>query len=344
VAISLGLIVVGLVLLTFSADQFVVGAGRAALRLRISAVVVGAVVIGFGTSAPELLVSAAAANRGDLNLGAGNVIGSVVANLTLVLGVVALMGSLVVSKVTLRREAPLSIAAVVSFAFVIQGELTRIEGVVLLLALIGSLIYMIRAGRNDGQAGVDEIDQVLEDLDLDDRDQISMRVEGFRTLAGLIGTVAGSQILVEGALDLADHAGVSSGFVGVSLVAFSTSMPELVTSVAAVRRGSSALVIGNLLGSNMFNGFGIGAAMALIGPGEVTDAALTGLGCVIMIAAMLLSIGFMTTGRVIERWEAVSLVVVYLVTIPLLGVGSTDDHNDDDEQAAGPLVDDGGLP
>ncbi|MCH7788679.1 MAG: calcium/sodium antiporter [Acidobacteria bacterium] len=337
-AVSLVLIIVGLVLLTYSADHFVVGAGRVALRMQISAVVVGAVVVGFGTSAPEFLVSTSAAARGDFNLGAGNVIGSVIANLTLVLGVVGLMGSVVVSKVTLRREAPLSVAAVVSFAYVIQGAMTPIEGMVLLIALVGSLIYLVRAGRADGEAGKEEIDRVLEDLDLDHWKQIDMRIEGFRTIAGLIGTIIGSQILVEGALDLADRAGVSSGFVGVSLVALGTSLPELVTSVAAARRGSSDLVIGNLLGSNMFNGFGIGAAMALFGPGKVTDTSLTGLGAAIMVGVVLLSVTFMATSRVIERWEAVVLIVVYLVTIPLLGIDSSDDGDNDADQATGPTV------
>ncbi len=126
--LSIFLLIIGLGLMVYSADHFVVGAGRVAIRLRISAIVVGAVVIGFGTSAPELLVSATASARGDLDLGAGNVIGSVVANLTLVLGVVAIIKAVSVETRTLLREAPLSVAAVCAFAWMIQGDVTRVRG------------------------------------------------------------------------------------------------------------------------------------------------------------------------------------------------------------------------
>lgn len=327
-AISIALLIIGLGLLTYSADHFVVGAGRVALRLNISAIVVGAVVIGFGTSAPELLVSASSAARGDLALGAGNVIGSVVANLSLVLGVAALMAPLVVSKQTLLREAPLSVAGVLAFAWMIQGDVTRLEGGLMLVALLGSLAFLIWAGRNDAEMGKAELDKVLEDLDLDAPEEIDLRSEGLRTFAGLVGVVAGSQMLVEGSLDLADRAGISSGFVGLSLVAIGTSLPELVTSVVAARKGNTDLIIGNLLGSNMFNGLAIGAAMGLIGPGMVGDSALTGFATAIMIAVVALSTLFMITARTVVRWEAAVLLLIYLVSLPLLAADSSSDEED----------------
>jgi len=321
-AISMALLVVGLALLTYSADHFVVGAGRLALGLRVSAVVVGAVVIGFGTSAPEILVAASAAARDDLNFGAGNMIGSVVANLTLVLGVAALMTPLRVSRTTLLREAPLSIGAVAAFALVIQGQLTRLERVLMLSGLIAALAVLVWQSRLDTGVGAGEIDVVLEDLDLDRLEVMDLRIEGFRTLAGLVGTVVGSQMLVEAALDIADSAGIGSGFVGLSLVAIGTSLPELVTLVVAALKGSTDLIIGNLLGSVMFNGFTIGAVMGLIGPGEVTDSALTGFGSAIMLAVVLASALFMLTGRTVVRWEAIVLLVTYAVTLPLMAASS----------------------
>ena len=323
-AVSIALLVLGLALLTFSADHFVVGAGRVSMRLKISPVVVGAVVVGFGTSAPELLVSGTAAYRGDLDLGAGNVIGSVVANLTLVLGVAGLVGAVVVKRSTLLREAPLSIGGVLAFAWVIQDGVTRAEGVVLLAVLVLVLIYMVWAGRNDDDQGADEVGRVLEELDLDDPEEIDIKTEGLRTLAGLVGTVVGSQMLVEAALDIAERAGISSGFIGLSLVAIGTSLPELVTSVIAARRGATDLIIGNLLGSNMFNGLAIGAAMGLIGPGVIEDASLTGSATMIMLGVVAISTLFMLTARAVVRWEAIVLLVIYVVSLPLLAAKSDD--------------------
>jgi cation:H+ antiporter len=328
VIVSILALVAGLALMVYSADHFVVGAGRVAIRLRLSAIVVGAVVIGFGTSAPELLVSASAAARDDLNLGTGNVIGSVVANLTLVLGVVTLIRSVEVKNRTLLREAPLSVAGVCAFAWMIQGDVTRVEGLVMSAALVASLVTIVWLGRKDGVAGDEDIERVLDDLDLESPAQINIGMEGLRTLFGLVGTVVGSQMLVEGALDLADRAGISSGFVGLSLVAIGTSLPELVTAIAAVRKGNTDLIVGNLLGSNMFNGFAIGAGMALVGPGQVTDSSLTGTATVIMLAVVAAATLFMITNRTVVRWEGVVLLLVYLVSLPLLASESEQPDGD----------------
>jgi cation:H+ antiporter len=321
-ALSIALLIIGLALLTYSAEHFVVGAGRLALRLNVSAVLVGAVVVGFGTSAPELLVSASAAARDDLNLAAGNVIGSVVANLTLVLGIAALLAPVTVSRTTLLREAPLSIVSVLLFGWMIQGDVTRLEGGLLAGGLLVAMAILVWESRKDARAGTDEVSAVLEELDLDAPEAIDLWSEGLRTLAGLVGTVVGSQMLVEGAIDLADRAGVSSGFIGLSLVAVGTSLPELVTSIVAARKGHTDLIIGNLLGSNMFNGLAIGAAMGLIGPGTVTDSALTGPAAIVMVAVVAGSTLFMLTGRAIVRWEALVLLATYLVTLPLLAADS----------------------
>lgn len=328
--LSIFLLLSGLALMVYAADHFVVGAGRMAIRLRLSAIVVGAVVIGFGTSAPELLVSASAAARDDLNLGTGNIVGSVVANLTLVLGVVALIRSIEVKNSTLLREAPLSVAGVCAFAWMIQGDVTRLEGFLMLVALIVSLVVIVWLGRKDGVAGDEEIERVLDDLDLESPSQINIRIEGLRTFFGLIGTVVGSQMLVEGALDLADRAGISSGFVGLSLVAVGTSLPELVTAIAAVRKGNTDLIVGNLLGSNMFNGFAIGAGMGLVGPGQVTDPSLTGTATVIMLAVVAAATLFMITNRAVVRWEGAVLLAVYVVSLPLL---ATESERPDDDPA-----------
>jgi cation:H+ antiporter len=205
----------------------------------------------------------------------------------------------------------------------IQGEVTRVEGFLMLAALIASLVTIVWLGRKDGVAGDEEIERVLDDLDLESPSQINIRIEALRTFFGLIGTVVGSQMLVEGALDLADRAGISSGFVGLSLVALGTSLPELVTAIAAVRKGNTDLIVGNLLGSNMFNGFAIGAAMGLVGPGQVTDSSLTGTATVIMLAVVAAATLFMITNRAVIRWEGAVLLAAYLVSLPLLASESS---------------------
>lgn len=193
----------GLVLLVQGADKFVDGAAEIAVARRWSPILVGAVVIGFGTSAPELLVSAIAAAQDEQALGVGNVIGSNVANLTLVLGVAALVAVLVVSRDVLMREGPLAVGAVALFgAFIVNGEITRIEGAVLLVALFVAIGLIIRGGM---------------DVELPDADEASgrtMAALGLLTVFGLAMTLAGAQAVVWAANDIATEAGLSGGFVG----------------------------------------------------------------------------------------------------------------------------------
>lgn len=317
-ALALLLALGGLALLIQAANQFVTGSARMAVVLRISPVVVGAVVIGFGTSLPEILVSASAAARGDLDLGVGNVIGSNVANLSIVLGVAALVAPVVVGRTTLGREAPLAVGATVLFAILVQDGFRRWEGVVFLAALIAALGYLIWAARAERNL-VGELEGVPTDTST-----ISLKTEVARTIIGLLLTVLGAQLLIEGFIRIADEAGLGTGFVGLSMVAMGTSAPELVTAVVAVRGGHSELVLGNVLGSNVFNSLAGGSVMALVGPGPIMDEKLTGLATVIMLVVTGLAVLFMVTSRLIARWEAGLLVAIYLGTMPLLISGEED--------------------
>ena len=297
----------GLVLLVQGADKFVDGAAEIAVARRWSPILVGAVVIGFGTSAPELLVSAIAAAQDEQALGVGNVIGSNVANLTLVLGVAALVAVLVVSRDVLMREGPLAVGAVALFgAFIVNGEITRIEGAVLLVALFVALGTIIRGGM---------------DVELPDADEASgrsMAALGLLTVFGLVMTLAGAQAVVWAANDIATEAGLSGGFVGFTLVALGTSLPELGTTIIACRKGQTELVVGNLLGSNIFNSLAVGAAIGLIGPGEISDSLLTGRGTYIMIGTVALAYLLALTGKRVNRIEGVALLVVYVGAIAAL--------------------------
>jgi cation:H+ antiporter len=305
-------VVAGLTLLTFASDQFVVGAARIATSLRLSAVIVGAVVIGVGTSAPELLVSVLAAAQGSLDIAVGNLIGSNVANLTLVLGVAAVLTPIGVHRGVLRREAPIALGAVVLFAILVRDGLTRIDGAILLVGLAVALWLVLRAAR-DGDPALE-----AEVADFVTEGPPSTRRETVRTALGLIGTLGAAQLLVVSAVAIAREAGLGEGFVGLTVVAIGTSLPELATSVQAARKQETDLIVGNLLGSNLFNSAAVGGSVALAGPGAVEDPTLTGLALLLMVGTATLATLLMVTERTVVRWEGVVLLVGYVAVLPLL--------------------------
>jgi len=305
VVLALIFLVVGIVILTFAADHFVEGAVSVADVFNISPVVVGALVIGFGTSLPEMLVSGVAAVQGDADLGVGNVLGSNVANLTLVLGIAALIAVISIDTLTSRRELPLCVGSVLLFAVLVQDGFRRWEGVVLLVALVATLLWLLRNAH----------DHDLESPAQEHEPKGAM-ASGVRTVVGLTGTVGGAWLLVEGATSLADEVGLTGGFVGLTLVAIGTSLPEMVTAVVAARRGETDLIIGNLLGSNIFNSLAVGAVLGLLGPGPLEDNNLAGLATIIMISVVLIAAVFLYTGGRVVRWQAAALLLIYLGTMP----------------------------
>lgn len=299
-------------MLVQGADRFVESAAALAVKHRLSPVLVGAVVIGFGTSAPEMVVSAIAAARGEVALGVGNIVGSNVANVTLVLGVAALVTPLVVDRGILIREGPLAIAAVaMSAAFFFDGELARWEGIVFVIGLLIALGLIIRGGLD------------VEDLTFGEPEE--GRPDGrlaAMTLLGLVMTVVGAQVVVWAATEIASEFGLTGGFVGFSIVALGTSLPELGTTVAACRKGQTGLVVGNLLGSNIFNSLAVGGIMGLVGPGVITDELLSERGSIIMLLSVVVAFVFARNGRRINRVEGLILLALYVAAIVLLAGGS----------------------
>lgn len=308
---NLGFAIAGLVVLARAAAMFVDGAVGISRKFGVSPVIIGAVVIGLGTSVPELLVSVLAAVRGDSALGVGNVVGSNVANLSLVLGVAALLAPLAVNASVLRREAPLSFLAVGAFALALQNGLTRLDGALLLGGLVVAILIVVRAtsrGRNDALA---------EDVEGEFLPIRTGRLAAV-TLVGLVGTTLGAQLLVTGATGLATEAGLSEGFVGVTLVAVGTSLPELVTAAHAARRHEDELIIGNVLGSNVFNSLLVGGAIALIAPGPIDDLRLVTVGAAGMTIVALVAWLLMARGRRIVRGEAALLLAGYVAVVVLI--------------------------
>ncbi|MEX1164790.1 MAG: calcium/sodium antiporter [Nitriliruptor sp.] len=305
-------IVGGLVVLTFASDQFVVGAARVARVLKLSPILIGAVVIGFGTSAPEMLVSGLAGAQGSLDIGIGNIIGSNVANLSLVLGVAALVTPIVVRSPVLKREAPIALIATIIFAVVVQGGLAGGEATILLIVLVVGLTLIILGARRGGE------DQLTAEVDELVVPGMSTGREVLRTLLGLAFTLGAAQILVVSAVDIAGRLGLEEGFVGLTIVAIGTSLPELATAIQAARKGQTDLIVGNLLGSNLFNAGAVGAVAGYLGPGALQDPSLTGTAVYLMVGIAVLATAFMVTGRRVARWEGATLLLIYVVAVPLL--------------------------
>jgi cation:H+ antiporter len=309
----LAAIAAGVVVLARAADAFVSGAAALSLRWGLPAVVVGAVVIGFGTSAPELLVSGIAAAEGGPDIAVGNIIGSNIANLTLVLGIAALVGAgVAVDAGTIRREVPLGIGATVLFGWFVHDGLTRLEGLILLAVLVGVLTFILLAGRRRPDSFMTEAAESAPE-----RGEAAHR-PFWQAGLGLVGVVLGAQALVFGAIGVADDLGLSGGFVGMTIVAIGTSLPEIVTSTQAASQGRTELLVGNLLGSNMFNSLAVGGTVALVAPGPEGAQNLAVVGVGAMIGTSLLALLFLTTKRMVSRTEAAFLVATYVLILPFL--------------------------
>ncbi len=315
-------ILVGLVLLTFAADKFVDGAVGIARVARISPVVVGAVIVGFGTSAPELLVSGIAASNGDLDLGVGNVVGSNVANLTLVLGAAAFIIPVLALRPLLVKEVPISLVSTLLFAFFTIGGLAIWEGVTLLVVLAAMLTWTVMGSRQTEEQVAPASDDNAPVDDAEEEDG-SVAMNAVIAVVGLAGTVLGAQFLVTGATTVADEFGLTGGFVGFTLVALGTSLPELVTAIVAARKGQTDLIMGNLLGSNMFNSLAVGGVISILGPGLIGDASIRTVGIWAMVFVSSLASVFIVTRRRLHRVEAVILLSSWLGTVALLAQGST---------------------
>ena len=305
--------VVGLAVLAYVSDKFVEAAGSIATHYRISPVIIGAVIVGFGTSAPEMAVSGIAAANGDSDLGIGNVIGSNVANVTLVLGAAALVAPVPIRRALLKRALIISVAAVGLFALLVQDGLRLLDGIILLGILAGLIAglfgtewdSLFRRGPRDTASGSADTPRTR-----------FPRRDIFWLIIGLAGTVASAQLIVEGAQRIAEALDLGSGFVGLTLVAAGTSLPELVTAAAASRRGMNELIIGNILGSNIFNSLAVGGLVGVIGATDLQDATLAGTATVVMLICMLAMALFVATRGKVSRIEGAILLAAWFAALP----------------------------
>ncbi len=303
-----GAAIAGLVVLMVASGRLVTASAALALRLRVPAVVVGAVIIGFGTSIPELVASALAAVEGSRDIAVGNVVGSNVANLTLVLGVVALVATPTITSRVRRRELPAMVGAMLILAFALRS-FGRWTAVVLVAVFAMVMTWLLRTSSARGGTQPDAVDPAVAPV----RRRWRLAME---TAGGLVGTVVGAQLLVSGARTLGERAEVGEGLVGFTLVALGTSLPELSTGVQAGRRGETDLVIGNVMGSNLFNSLAIAGVSGLLSPGSVGGALITTAWVAALLGAAV-GLLMLRSGR-LTRWEGSLLIAAYAAMVAVI--------------------------
>ncbi len=300
---AVGLVVIGLVLLVVASDRLVVSAVRVARALGVSAILVGAVVVGLGTSIPELLVSAIASGNDELDVAMANVVGSNVANVTLVLGTAALISPVMARHSTLRREGVLMVVAVLGLTVVlVDGQVGGFEGVALVGGLVVALVLLVV-----WSIGAEEFDAEVDGLVTTRR---GIAIELLVGLGSLVLTVAAADLLLDGALEIGERLRWSDTFLGL-LLGVGTSLPELATALAAARRGESDLVVGNVVGSNIFNSLAVAGTAGIVGPAVLTD--LGTLPVVVMVVTAVVAGAFSRTGERIVRLEGAALVAVFVI-------------------------------
>ncbi|MEN8041160.1 MAG: sodium:calcium antiporter [Actinomycetota bacterium] len=297
-------VVAGLVILIVAADRLVLSAVRIAKIFKVSVVVIGAVIVGFGTSVPEFVVSAIAASKGETGLSMSNVVASNTANLTLVLGTAALMAVLATKQAVVKREGLLMLGAVGALAVVLADKNVSIpEGLFLAAGMVAAVWLLVVWTINGDDNTDDELGDIVADPD-------RVWIEVIYGLVALIATVVAGQQLLIGVVSMGERWGLSVVFMGL-ITGVGTSLPELSAALAGARRGASDLVLGNVLGSNVFNSLGVAGLAAIIGPGVVEG--VPSMLLVLMLLAGVFAGVFAYTSQRISRVEGGVLLAVFLV-------------------------------
>ncbi|MBQ6813396.1 MAG: calcium/sodium antiporter [Methanobrevibacter sp.] len=300
--IQIIILIVGFVLLIKGADIFVDGASNVAYNFKIPTIIVGLTIVAFGTSAPEAAVSITSSLAGSNAISLGNIVGSNIFNILGVIGVSALVGTLTVDKVLIRRDFPFLVVSTVGLLLIAYffGEISRLCGIIFLIIIITYVYNLVRKAREDKEAMSEEIEVKL-----------SIPKAALYIVVGIIGIIIGSDFVVDGSSYIASVLGMSDALIGLTIVAIGTSLPELVTSVTALKKGDNGIVVGNVLGSNIFNIFfilGISGAIfpMAIAPEMVFD---------ILIMTLVTIIGalFTYTKSEVSKTEGLVLVALYVL-------------------------------
>lgn len=312
------LLVIGFVFLIKGADMLVDGASSLAKKFNISNLVIGLTVVAFGTSAPELFVNLFASFNGTTDIAIGNIVGSNIVNMLLILGIAAVIYPLKVSKGTVWKEIPLSLLAallllVMANDTIIDGAmfnaLTRIDGIVLISFFIVFLYYTFGIAKNQ-ENGDDQPSPKL----------YSAWATAGLIILGLIGLVIGGHWIVNGATAIAASLGLSDALIGLTIVAIGTSLPELATSAVAAYKKNADIAVGNVVGSNIFNIFWILGLSSVISPLPFTPMLTFDLWVAVIAAVLLFGIMFIGKRHVVEKWQGIIFILMYIAYIVFIVV------------------------
>ena len=303
-------VIVGLLALIWGADRFVHGAAATARNLGVPPLLIGLTIVALATSAPEILVSLVAALRDEADLAVGNAIGSNIANIGLVLGVVAILRPVELKSATLRREMPALLAvSLLTVSLFLDSYLSRVDGLVLLMGLIIVMIWLTRLGFRSSSS-----DPLQAEFDAEIPKHLSMKIAIFWLLVGIGTMLVGAELMVDGAVEIAHALGVSEVVIGITLVALATSLPELAVSAVSAFRGEYGLAIGNIVGSNIFNLLAVIGVAASIQPAALHPSVLS-LHIFVMVAftLVLFAMTYEYEGRgQITRFEGFALISAYV--------------------------------
>ena len=309
------LLIVGFVILIKGADLLVDGASSIAEKLNISHLVIGLTVVAFGTSAPEMFVNVYASIQGNSDIAIGNILGSTIANILLILGVSAIIYPLAVKNNTVWKEIPFSLLAALILGILANdylidqkssSELSRSDGMVLLGFFIIFIYYIFSIAKNSEKT-VNEAPKQLTNL----------KSVAYIVL-GLTGLVLGGNWIVNGAVTIASQFGVSEYLIGLTVVAIGTSLPELATSAMAAYKGNTDIAIGNVVGSNIFNIFWVLGISAVIKPLPFQPSGNSEIAMATISSILLFSVLFVGKKQVLEKWQGILFVLIYVVYITFL--------------------------
>lgn len=300
--LNIVLIVIGVAMVLYGADRLTEGASALARRMNVPEIIIGLTIVAAGTSAPELFVSLVSALKGTPGLAVGNVVGSNTINSMLIVGCAAMVAAMTISRSTVKKDIPFSVAASILLMLLAFDQfMSRIDGIILLLGFAAFMAYTLYTAKSN----------MKEEKTVQPVTNQSPWKNALFIIGGLAMLVVGSNLFVDSASDVALALGVSEGVVGLTIVAGGTSLPELATSVVAARKGQSAIAIGNVIGSNVFNILLILGVTATICPLEIEG--ITTIDMAVMLVSVALVWLFSFTKFTVERWEGAVLVVGYLV-------------------------------
>ena len=318
---AIAFLIVGLVLLVYSADFLVKGAANIAAALGISPLIVGLTVVAFGTSAPELAVSVMSAFKGQADIAVGNVVGSNIFNVLLILGVSALIIPLTVNAQLVRFDVPVMILVSVLLYFLsMDGLISRVDGIILFVLLLGYVAFLLRLSKKEKDAGV--LSEFEQEYGKPAEDPKWMKNLAF-VIGGVAGLVVGSDRLVYGAVFIAKHFGVSELIIGLTIISAGTSLPEVATSVVAALKGERDIAVGNVVGSNIFNILTVLGISSIVAPSGVAVAqAALDFDMLFMIAIAIAALPVFFHGYRIGRTNGFFFLAFYVAYVIYLILGA----------------------